>query len=251
MFYEIIAAALFPVAILIFYIYYKDIKKPEPVKELLKAFFFGMLSIIVTFFLLLPVELIGIYPEEIINVWDSFCASFFGAAIPEELAKLFMLWLILRNNRYFDEKIDGIVYAVCVSLGFAAVENILYLFSNAEDYMSVAKLRGIFSVPGHFCDGVLMGYYYSLAKFYHKHATKNKILIIVAPVIAHGLYDFILFTSGVTIETAPLISIALTILFLIFCNEMWKYCSRRINELLERDNEPTVIEVEEQEQITE
>lgn len=54
--------------------------------------------------------------------------SFFGAAILEESAKLFMLWLLLRKNKYFGERVDGIVYAVCVSLGFAALENVMYLF---------------------------------------------------------------------------------------------------------------------------
>ena len=87
----------------------------------------------------------------------------------------------------------GIVYAVCVSLGFAALENIMYLFTNAEVYLSVGIARAIFAVPGHFCFGILMGYYYSLAKFYPKTPKKNKVLILVAPTVVHGLYDSILF----------------------------------------------------------
>lgn len=137
----------------------------------------------------------------------------------------------LRKNRYFDEKMDGIVYAVCVSLGFAALENIMYLFSNVETFLSVGIARAIFAVPGHFCFGILMGYYYSFAKFYPKAPEKNKVLILVAPIIVHGLYDSILFIINVT----PAISGVLLIVFLVFCHKMWKYGSQRIEEHLMRD----------------
>ena len=128
------------------------------------------------------------------------------------------------------QKMDGIVYAVCVSLGFAALENIMYLFTNAETYLSVGIARAIFPVPGHFCFGILMGYYYSLAKFYPQVSKKNKALILVAPIIVHGLYDSILFIINVT----PAISGILLIVFLVFCHKMWKYGSRRIKEVLAR-----------------
>lgn len=144
-----------------------------------------------------------------------------------------LLALCLRKNRYFDEKMDGIVYAVCISLGFAALENLMYLFSNPETFMSVGLQRAIFAIPGHFCFGILMGYYYSLARFYPKASEKNKSLIILAPIIAHGVYDSILFITDVT----PALSGVLFIAFLFFCHKMWKYCSRRINEHLQRDRE--------------
>lgn len=87
------------------------------------------------------------------SILVSVSTAFFGAAIPEEIAKFLMLWLLLRKNPYFDEKMVGIVYAVCVSLGFAALENIMYLFTNAEAYLSVGIARAIFAVLGHFCFG--------------------------------------------------------------------------------------------------
>ena len=116
-------------------------------------------------------------------------------------------------------------------MGFAALENVMYLLSNAETYLSVSVVRAIFAVPGHFCFGVLMGYYYSLAKFYPKSPKKNKVLILVAPIIVHGLYDSILFI----INVAPAISGILLIVFLVFCHKMWKYGSKRIKELQEKD----------------
>lgn len=234
--YLILLTALLPIAILIYYIYHKDKNSPEPTGQLVKAFFYGVLSIPLSLSISIPLGLMGIYQTGATNILGSISTAFFGAAIPEEIAKFFVLWLVLRKNPYFDEKMDGIVYAVCVSLGFAALENIMYLFSNAESYLSVGIARAIFAVPGHFCFGILMGYYYSLAKFYPKSATKNKALVLIAPIIAHGLYDSILFIIDVT----PAVSGILVIVFLVFCHKMWKYGSRKIKEHLERDNDRNV-----------
>jgi RsiW-degrading membrane proteinase PrsW (M82 family) len=231
MIFIVLLTALLPVGILIFYINYKDRLCPEPSRELVKAFLIGMLSVPLSFCISVPLELLGFYSQTPTGILGSVALSFFGAAIPEELAKLFILWLILRNNWCFDEKMDGIVYAVCVSLGFAAVENVLYLFTNFDNFVSVGLGRALFAVPGHFCFGVIMGYYYSLAKFYPDGPKKNKSLVIIAPIVVHGIYDSILFVSNVT----PALSGILTIVFLYFCHKMWKYGSKKIQEHLERD----------------
>jgi RsiW-degrading membrane proteinase PrsW (M82 family) len=227
----VLLAALLPVGILIFYINYKDRLSPEPGRELVRAFLTGMLSVPLSFCVSVPFELLGFYSQEPTGILGSVALSFFGAAIPEELAKLFILWLVLRNNRCFDEKMDGIVYAVCVSLGFAAVENVMYLFSSYDNFVSVGIGRALFAVPGHFCFVVIMGYYYSLARFYPDGPKKNKSLVLIAPVLVHGIYDSILFVSNVT----PALSGILTIVFLYFCHKMWKYGSKSINEHLQRD----------------
>ena len=227
----ILLTALAPVAILIFYIYRRDKSSPEPVKLLLKAFGFGVVSVFVSLVISTPLGALGFYPDNPTTIIGSICTSFFGAAIPEEIAKLVMLWLVLRKNPYFDEKMDGIVYAVCISLGFAAFENVSYLFVYSEDFLSVGIVRAIFSVPGHFCFGVLMGYYYSLAKFYPRSPKRNKTLVLLAPIVVHGLFDSILFISDAT----PAISGILSIVFVYFCYKMWKYCSRSIEEHLQRD----------------
>lgn len=228
----LLLTALLPIAILVYYIYHKDKNSPEPTGQLVKAFFFGVLSAPLSLCISIPLGLMGVYPTEVTSILGSISYAFFGAAIPEEIAKLFMLWLVLRKNRFFDERMDGIVYAVCISLGFAALENIMYLFSNVEIFLSVGIARAIFAVPGHFCFGILMGYYYSLAKFYPKTPKKNKTLILVAPILVHGVYDSILFIINVT----PTISGVLLIVFLVFCHKMWKYGSRKIEEHLIRDN---------------
>ncbi len=224
--------ALLPITVLIYYIYHKDKNSPEPTGQLIKAFFLGVLSCPLSFCLSVPFLWIGLYSEEMTSVLDSVRTSFFGAAIPEECAKLFVLWLLLKKNKFFDESMDGIVYAVCVSLGFAAIENVMYLFGNSEEWMSVGIARALFSVPGHFGFGILMGYYYSLAKFSSCNQRKNRILVLVAPILAHGIFDSILFT----IQVAPLVAGILFILFLVFCHTLWKEGHKRIAEHLKRDS---------------
>ena len=152
--------------------------------------------------------------------------AFFCAAIPEEMAKLIMLWLVLRKNKYFDENMDGIVYAVCVSLGFAAFENVLYLFGNAEAFVSVGVSRAMFAVPGHFCFGVLMGYYYSLIRLHNNNMLNTRISVLAVPIVVHGIYDSILFISDVT----PVLSGILTTVFLVFCVKLWQYARKRIGD---------------------
>lgn len=230
--YIILFSALLPVAILIFYIYCKDHKKPEPPKQLYKAFFWGILSVFLSLIISGPFKALGLFPNTPGNMLGALSMSFLGAAIPEECAKLFVLWIFLRNNKYFDENMDGIVYAVCVSLGFAALENILYLFMNQDNWLTVGILRALFSVPGHMFFGILMGYYYSLSKFSPNPSTKNWILVIAAPVIAHGLFNLLLFSTQITPKTIQGI---LMISFLAFTTSMWSYGSRRIKELLKKD----------------
>lgn len=230
--YVILISAILPIIILLFYIFRKDKKQPEPISLLIKAFLYGIISLFLSLCMSIPLGVIGAYPEEITTFTGAISTAFFGAAIPEEIAKFFMLWLLLRKNPYFDEKMDGIVYAVFVSLGFAALENIFYLFDNIDDLVAVGIIRALFAVPGHFCFGVLMGYYYSLMKFYPQVTVRTKTMALGAPIIAHGLYDAILMSMG----TIPiLLALVLMVVFIVFCYKMWKFASLRIKENLLRD----------------
>lgn len=221
-------SALIPALALLGYIYWQDRKSPEPWHKLLKATLLGVLAIPLTMCIVFPLQAIGIVPDSYNTFGDVVNFSFLGAAIPEELAKLLMLWLFLRKNPFFDERMDGIVYAVCVSLGFAGLENVIYVLGNT-DWMSVALMRAFTAVPGHFCYGVIMGYFYSLAKFDPKNRTKYSILALVAPILAHGIYDTIAFAT-----TLPLVpEILLYIVFVVFCFLLWRWASKSIKKHLE------------------
>lgn len=191
----IIAAALLPAILLWGYIWKMDRKK-EPTSLLIKATCYGVL-------ICLPVAMVESMISGVLfgeggptTLFGTTVDAFMVAAIPEEAFKLFALHRILKNNLYFDEHFDGIVYAVCVGLGFAGLENILYLFDNADDWLSVAFLRSLMAVPGHYAFAVLMGYYYSVYHFVNR-SRRTRAMILVAPVLSHGLYDALLMSASV------------------------------------------------------
>lgn len=227
----ILFVALLPVVVLLYYIYKKDRYQREPASQMLLAFVCGIGATFLSLAFTMPFSVAGVDASAGQSVFEAISKAFCLAAIPEETAKLIMLWFFLRRCSYFDEHMDGIVYAVCVSLGFAALENVIYLFSNYPNIIGVGISRSLFAVPGHFFFGVLMGYYYSLAKFGKDDKHFYMVLTLLAPILAHGCYDSLLFVMSV----APSVSIILTILFLYFCHLLRKYCSGKIEEHLNRD----------------
>lgn len=229
----VLLSALAPVAVALCYIFKKDSAQPEPAKWLAKAFWYGMLSAFLSFVFSTPLGAIfgltldaEVYP----SIFDAFADAFLLAAIPEELAKLIMLWLLLRKNPYFDEKFDGIVYAVCIGMGFAGIENIMYLIGGLEDgsWVGIGISRALFTIPGHFLFAVLMGYYYSLYYWGIDRSRKAKAMILVAPVLAHGLFDGIIFCMRVNEGLA----VVCLFLFLFFFNKLKKKGKERIESLM-------------------
>ena len=229
----ILISALTPVAVLLWYIYRKDKVQPEPTKWLLKAFGFGVLSMFLSFVFSVPACLLlgmGMDANTYSSIREAFADAFVLAAIPEELAKLIMLWLLLRKNPHFDERFDGIVYAVCIGMGFAGIENVMYLIGGIENgtWIGTGIVRALFSVPAHFLFAVLMGYYYSIYHFGIDRSTKIKVLILAAPIIAHGIYDGILMSIQIDESLAGFCMI----LFLWFFNNLRKKGKERINSLI-------------------
>lgn len=218
-------SALLPAIALLAYIIWQDRKSPEPWRKLLNATSLGVLAIPLTMCIVFPLQAIGLVSLSCDTFGQAVNISFLGAAIPEELSKLLVLWLFLRKNSYFDERMDGIVYAVCVSLGFAGLENILYVIGDA-DWMSIALARAFTAVPGHFCYGVIMGYFYSLAKFDPQKRLYHSAMALIAPVVAHGIYDTILFTIALRISDG--LVLLLLLVFLVFCFYLWKWASKSI-----------------------
>ena len=229
----LIFAALLPAILLVHYILKKDKLKPEPKSQLIKGFFYGVGSAVLTILVLGPI--VGIsqdttQPSLLAALLHAFCF----AAIPEELAKFLMLWLLLRGNKYFDEHIDAVVYSVCVGMGFAGAENLLYLFDNYDSWISVGVARALISVPGHFFFAVAMGYYYSLAHFGDKTQRKTNLsLAIAVPVLMHGVFDSILFSVSIV----PSLAGILTIGFILCFRKIRTFASGKIKELYEKDRQ--------------
>lgn len=238
-----LAAALAPAVILVIYIYIKDKYKREPLSQILKGILYGVLSAFIAIAFATLFQLVGLAPAEMATTRDAFMNAFFGAAIPEESAKLLMLWLLVRRNPYFDEYVDGIVYAVALGMGFAGFENILYVFqSGLCSWVNVAWTRAILSVPGHYMFAVIMGYYYSYCHFHLGRNVFRMAMVLVAPVILHGLFDAFLMETGVV--QSDVIAGLLVILFLALFVFGQRRARKAITRQLARDsynNESSII----------
>ena len=229
---NVIALAVLPALILLFYTYQQDKMQREPVKMIGKGFLWGCLSVFCSFFISVPSMNLGAFPTEIHSFWDAFRTAFFGAAIPEETAKLFCLWMFLRKNPYFDERMDGIVYAVCIGMGFAAFENIEYLFAAGTDWVTTGIGRSLTAIPGHFGFAVIMGYFFSLNHFDRYRSPGAAWKMWLYPVLAHGIYD----TVAMMAEVTPQLGGAITIAILLFCFQMVKWARESMRNHLIADS---------------
>lgn len=223
--------ALIPTVLLLFFVVGKDKKQPEPPAQLVKAFLMGIVSAFVAMLLFNALEHIVSFGDA--TVAGQVGLAFWGAAIPEEVAKFIMLWLVLRNNKYFDEHFDGIVYAVMVGLGFATFENVLYMIENYNDWLVVGSTRALMAVPAHYAFAVFMGYFYSLAHFAPRNRVYNYVMALFVPILLHGLYDMLLMVSTVVPE---FLSVVLPILCIVLCYYMHKEAFRRLARHLQSDS---------------
>lgn len=226
--YMLIAAVL-PAIVLIWHIYRRDSYYPEPVSQLAIGFGWG----IVAAFLSLVVEIPLMYvvgEDDPSNILQCACKAFVGAAVPEECCKALCLFLFLRRSKYFDEYMDGIVYAVCVGMGFAAVENIMYLM-NADNWVELGIYRALLSVPGHFMFAVIMGYFFSIWRMEERRI--DFYFMLLAPILTHGVFNTIVFYTIL----APSWSLCLLALLAFLLHKLRKWCSSLIESHISFDKE--------------
>lgn len=232
----ILAAAIVPGILLLYYVYSKDFN-PEPKRMVYKGFLYGCLSVFVSTLISGPLMKLGLFVMQPSDIEEAIKVSFFGAAIPEESAKLLMLWLLLRHSPEFDERYDGMVYAASVGLGFACLENLMYVLSAGAGWLQVSVTRAIFAVPGHFAFAIVMGYYYSRNHFdWHKTTEFDRIKVWLLPVLLHGIYDTLAFSA----ELSPGYSGLITILLLWFCYRLFKSTRERILREAERNKQESI-----------
>ena len=232
-----IISAILPVIILLIFIYRKDKYQPEPIGKLLLTFFVGCLSVI-------PASLqeTALMALDLTSapVASGLYTGYVVAGFSEELWKLLLLMLVIWRSRYFDEYFDGIVYAAYLSLGFACVENIMYV-AGSDAPGSIALTRGLLAVPAHFLFAVIMGYHLSLAKFDPSRRKTHLFHALVYPLLMHGTYDSLLMVSDNlgSDESQYAVVGFLFILFIVFDIKMWRWGLKRIKRLQERSKEQT------------
>ncbi|MCK5066182.1 MAG: PrsW family intramembrane metalloprotease [Bacteroidales bacterium] len=182
----ILLASLAPVIIILFYIYFRDKYEKEPLRMLVKALLAGVLIILPVIFVEQWLSALSPFSEKVgAAAWHAFVV----AGTTEELFKYLALYLLIWKSPSFNEKFDGIVYAVFVSLGFAAVENVMYVIDGG---IQTAAIRAVTAVPAHAIFGVTMGYYLGIAHMYKELKKQYLLKAIAIPVLLHGIYDFIL-----------------------------------------------------------
>ena len=212
--------ALAPILICAFYIFIRDKYEKEPLRLLFLGVFFG---VIISAPIVHMAGFIAMFIPETGQLMDAFLRSFFVASFVENLFKYAVLFFLVWRNNNFNEKFDGIVYATFISLGFAGIENVLYVFHSELGGMETAILRAIFSVPAHALFGVFMGYYFALAKFEPHNRTALLISAFLVPFFIHGMYDFILM-SGLTY---------LMVIFVLYVTIMWVHGFKRMKKHVE------------------
>lgn len=192
--YFILVPALLPVFLILRYVYKLDKVEREPLGFVIKVLICGAIFSVPCAGLERAMFSILEYYGNVATLEYAWIENTIGVALIEELSKWLVIMIFVWKNPNFDYRYDGIVYAVTASLGFAALENILYVISFGT---GVSVGRAIFAIPGHTTFGVFMGFFISRAKtawIDDKTGKKKfyKMLALIVPMIIHGLYDFLL-----------------------------------------------------------
>ena len=185
-----------PILILLFFVLTDRFKEPKI--TIITVFFLG-------FLICLPAGILNQLSHDFFfngsDYSENLTGSFLGPAWAEELLKFSILYLIILKRDEFNEPMDGLVYGVVVSLGFATYENYTYVYEWAStvakeenyDFLKfsyhVAKARSYSAIPMHGLNGAVMGYYFGLYAF---SGNKNYLaLSLILPYLFHGFYNFL------------------------------------------------------------
>jgi len=200
-------------SILIILFFINSDKFKEPTKEIIKIFFLGILITIPAYILN---TYIGDFLYKKTELSEGLISSFLTAAPVEEGLKLSILYYFVYKMKDFNEPIDGIVYGVTVSLGFATLENLYYVYLLADYFettsMTLAVIRSFSAVPAHAVFGIFMGYFFMKYSFIKKG--DNLFFAFVVPFVLHGCYN--LFTTSNFFVSLSLILISWIIALRLF-----------------------------------
>lgn len=179
-------SALVPSMLLLWFFHSRDVF-PEPPRVLWTTFGLGVLTTLPTLAFAVPLAryLDDQFPGHPFLLGGT--KAFLTAAVPEEFLKLLVLLLYSARHEEFDEPMDGVVYGVAASLGFATLENVLYVLSGG---LTLGVLRALTAVPGHAFLGAIMGYFVGQARFRLGDRRNLLIAAFVVPTLLHGCYDF-------------------------------------------------------------
>lgn len=183
-------SAVVPSIVILLIFYFQD-KYPEPWSMIIKTFFFGCLICLPAYYL--NVYFMNFIHEYYSNYRLSYDQAYFlnyliPGALVEEVLKFLVLYFFCFKSKHLDEKIDALVYGVTVSLGFAAIENLTFIYDAelyGETWSNLAWIRAFTAVPAHACWGMIMGYFL----YTYKGQIKGIFLALTIPILLHMLYN--------------------------------------------------------------
>ncbi|MBI5324242.1 MAG: PrsW family intramembrane metalloprotease [Ignavibacteriae bacterium] len=212
--------AVAPAVLILLYYYKQDKAKPEPKGLIIKIFFIGFASIIPAIIIELILDAVA---EAILflPIIYFFIKSFVVAGLVEESLKLFVVKQFAYKDSHFDEVMDGVVYAVVASMGFACFENVLYVSGGG---WTLAFLRAFTAVPLHAVASGIMGFYIGKAKFAQTKSDETSLIFkgLLIAVLIHGAYDFFLFSMPVLGDAVGLLAIPIIIGSFLFLRKKIK-----------------------------
>ena len=189
--------------ILIVIIFAVSDKFKEPNKEIILVFISGILITIPAYYT--NNFLYDLYLNYSF-ISRSLAESFLSAAVVEEGLKFLVLYFVVYRLHEFNEPMDAIVYGVCASLGFAALENIYYVWNASTWDMNPIRLlieRSVFPLAAHGIFGVFMGYFFMRYVFIHK--SRSLFLSFLIPYLLHGFYNYFISINYFAISLALII----------------------------------------------
>jgi RsiW-degrading membrane proteinase PrsW (M82 family) len=196
----IIVALLYGLIPAIFWLLFwlrEDRKRPEPKGRIFLAFLSGMIAV----FLVIPIE-----RYLISNVFGaSLSAISLGViiswALVEELFKYVAAYLSALRSSVVDEPIDPIIYLITVALGFAAMENTLFILGPIQDGLFLqglitGNMRFIGATLLHVVSSGTVGAALSFS-FYRKRVIKKEYTLVglILAVLLHSLFNFFIMKS--------------------------------------------------------
>jgi RsiW-degrading membrane proteinase PrsW (M82 family) len=187
----LVALAVAPSAFWLWYFLRRDRLRPEPRFLVRRVFALGALAAVAA--VIVQVALFnatGLW-EGRASGWNPvIVAALVG--LTEEAVKFAAVYFGVYRNAEFNEVMDGIVYMVTASLGFATLENLAYVLWGGFE---VAVTRALISVPGHAFFGALMGFYMGVAKFAGPLERRWLFRGFLLAAFAHAAFDSVLFTD--------------------------------------------------------
>ncbi len=202
-------ALAFVVAGSLFWLQYFDLKdslRPEPRRRLLQAFGLGMLAVGIAWAGYAAVAAAGFPSSPPPGAGDTILYCLLVVGPIEEGAKFIVARAVCFRWREFDERIDGLVYAAAVALGFAAVENMLFL--RALPWQT-GLVRALVSPLTHSLFAAVWGFGTSRALFAAKSRASRflwQALPLAAAMVLHGAYDIAVLLDGAAPAAAAVVT---------------------------------------------